>query len=398
MRILHVIGSLAERYGGTSKVCAELCDELARRGEQVTIYTTTLDGNQDREPVCGDNVEIRYFPVQPPRFLALSTSLARELKSGIRGFDLVHIHTIRRMPSTMAALYARRQGVPYIICPHGSLDPLIVKRHRWRKWAFDAAIENANLNGAAALHFTSTEELELTRPLGLKPPAIVVPCGIRLQDYEDVASYGGFHDRFPQTRGKRLVLFLGRLTYKKGLDVLAGAFGRLCRERDDVHLVIAGPDDEAYTPKVMRWLASENVGDRATFTGMLLGADKLAALAAADVFVLPSYSENFGVAVIEAMACRLPVVISDRVNIWREVKAAGAGIATRADAGETAQALAAVLGNAELRRKMGAAGFNLVRDRFTWSIVGESMIDAYRRVLRASAESTSRRAYSALTL
>jgi glycosyltransferase involved in cell wall biosynthesis len=385
MKILHVIGSLAERYGGPSRVCIELCEQIAASGHQVTIYTTTLDGNKDRQPIRGQGVDVRYFPVQAPSFMAFSIPLAREVKMTIRDFDIVHIHSIRRMPSTVAGLCARREGVPYIIRPHGTLDPFIVKRHRGRKWLYDALLEKSNLNGAAALHFTSEEELELTQPLGLKPPGIVVPCGIRVADYENVASFGGFRDRFPQIRGKKLILYLGRLTFKKGLDLLANAFGRLCDHRSDVHLLIAGPDDEGYRPKVTRWLSDRGVLGHTTFTGMLLGADRLAAFAAADVFVLPSYSENFGVAVAEAMACRLPVVITDRVNIWREVKAAGAGLVTQTDSAQVALALATLLDDAQLRRTMGSAGAELVRRRFDWGVVGDQMLDAYSRIIAGSA-------------
>src|SRR6185436_20783168 len=179
------------------------------------------------------------------------------------------------------------------------------------------------------------------------------PPGVHVERYCDSSVDGSFRAAWPETRGRRIVLFLGRLNFKKGLDLLVRAFGEVARRRPDVHLVLAGPDDDGYGATVRRWLGAEGVLDRVTFTGMLLGRAKLAAFRDADVFVLPSYTENFGMAVVEAMACGRPVVISDHVNIWHEVAAAGAGRVTRCDAGEVAAALLGLLDDPAARRAAG---------------------------------------------
>jgi glycosyltransferase involved in cell wall biosynthesis len=176
-------------------------------------------------------------------------------------------------------------------------------------------------------------------------------------------------------------LYLGRLNFKKGLDLLARAFGQLARQHGDVHLLLAGPDDDGYGDTVRQWLANEGVLSRCTFAGMLLGARKLAALRHADVFVLPSYTENFGLALVEAMASGLPVVISNRVNIWREVSAARAGLVVDCDAEEVCRALAAVLADPAGRQAMGVRGRRLVRERFSWEASGERMVEVYRQLL-----------------
>jgi glycosyltransferase involved in cell wall biosynthesis len=383
LRILHVIASLAPRYGGPSKVCAELCDELARRGEQVSIFTTDVDGPGrldvplDRPARVGA-AEVRYFPVQWPRRFVMSWPLARALRTAIPRHDIVHIHSLYLFPSTVAAHYCRRAGVPYLVRPHGTLDPYMFRRHRARKWVYERLFEWRNLRRAAALHFTSLEEEELTRPLGLPTPGVVVPPGVHVERYRpmngtEAAPWG-------ETRGRRVILFLGRLNFKKGLDLLARAFVELARRRPDVHLVLAGPDDDDYGRAVRGWLAQGGVADRCTFTGMLEGSSKLAAFHHAEVFVLPSYSENFGVAVVEAMACGLPVVISDRVNIWREVAHAGAGRVVPCDAAAVSLGLASVLDDPG-RDAMGERGRRLVTERFTWAAAGARMLDAYHGIL-----------------
>jgi glycosyltransferase involved in cell wall biosynthesis len=386
LKILHVIASLAPRYGGPSKVCLELCRELARRGEQVAIYTTNIDGDGELDvplgtPLVKDGIEIGYFTVQTPRYYKFSIPLARALKAAIPEYDLVHIHSLYLFPSTVAAYYSRHYGVPYLIRPHGTLDPYLFRRHRGRKWIYERLFEWRNLNNAAAVHFTTVEEHELTCPLGLKAPGVVVPPGVNLQDYADIPPVGTFMAAHPETYGKKIILYLGRLNFKKGLDLLAKAFGEVVRERDDVHLVLAGPDDDGYGAEVRQWLVADGVIGKCTFTGMLLGADKLAAFSDADVFVLPSYTENFGVAVVEAMVCGLPVVISNKVNIWREVAQAHAGLVVNCDAQEVSNALLTLLEDPLHGKEMGRRGRWLVEERFTWEVVGEQMVQVYHQIL-----------------
>ena len=384
LRILHVISSLAPRYGGPSQVCRELCGELARRGQQVTIYTTDIDGPGREDvpygrPVWADGAKIRYFPVQTPRRYVVSWPLARALREAVPRHDIVHVHSLYLFPPTVAAHYCRRARVPYLVRPHGTLDPYLYRRHRARKWVYEQLFEWRNLTRAAALHFTTLEEEELTRPLRIPTRGVVVPPGLHVERYQREPASGA-PPPWPEARGRRVVLYLGRLNFKKGLDLLTRAFGDLARRRPDVHLVLAGPDDEGYGERVRRWLGEVGALERCTIVGMQVGAAKLAALHGADVFVLPSYSENFGVTVVEAMASGLPVVISDRVNIWREIAAARAGLVVPPDPGAISRALATVLDDPD-REAMAERGRRLVSERFSWTAAGERMLDVYREIV-----------------
>lgn len=386
MRILHVIWGLAPRYGGPPQVCLELCQELAQQGEQVTIYTTNIDGPGTLDvplgrPVWDNGVEIRYFPVQTPRSYAMSRPLAHAVRRAIPEQDIVHIHMLYNFPSTVAAHYCRRAAVPYLVWPHGALDPYLFRRHRGRKWLYERLFEWRNLNRAAAIHFTAQEEEALVRPLGLRARGVIAPPGVHAERYGDGPGRATFAELWPETRGRRVVLFLGRLNFKKGLDLLAKAFGQLTRQRGDVHLLLAGPDNDGYGDAVRQWLETEGVLHRCTFTGMLVGSQKLAALSNADVFVLPSYTENFGVAVVEAMACGLPVVISNRVNIWREVAEAGAGLVVNCDASEVSRALDAVIEDPAARAVMSERARRLVAERFNWAAAGQRMVEVYHEIL-----------------
>jgi glycosyltransferase involved in cell wall biosynthesis len=384
MRILHVISSVAPRYGGPSKAVVEMCRELARRGERAEIYTTNVDvdGCLDvplERAVEADGVRITYFPIEALSLYKISRPLAGALRSSIPDFDVVHVHSLYQFPATVAAHYCRRYEVPYIVRPHGTLDPFLYRRHRMRKWLYEALWERRNLAAAAAVHFTAEEEMELASSLGLHFRGVVVPLGVDLE--EPPPSDCLMACFWPETAGKKVILFLGRINFKKGLDVLARAFGAIARDRNDVHLLVAGPDSEGYGSQVRHWLREEGVLHKATFVGMLAGERKGVALTQSAIFVLPSYTENFGIAVVEAMAAGLPVVISNRVNIWREVSRGGAGIIVEPQARATADAMNLLLGDPAMAARMGVCGSRLAREHFTWESAGAKLVELYRQVV-----------------
>ncbi len=390
MRILHVIPSLAPRFGGPPFAAVQMCGELARRGLDVALYTTNVGLDRDSPPVSAPvlsspgRMVIRSFPVSLPGLFGVSYELARALRADVESFDLVHIHSLYRFASSAAAHYARRAGVPYLVRPHGTLDPFMFRRRRGLKSIYEALLERRNLEGAAAVHFTTTEELELARSSGIKFRAVVIPLGVHVDTGAGAGAREELNRLWPATRGKQTILYFGRINFKKGLDILAAAFGAVARARAGAHLLIAGPDAEGYGQRVREWLAAENVADRVTFTGMLGGTAKQSALRGSDLFVLPSYSENFGIAVVEAMAAGLPVVISDRVNIWREVQQAGAGLVTGCDPTEVAWAILRLLDSEPLRRATAQAALRLVRERYTWEAAGQRMIEVYRDLAGAA--------------
>jgi glycosyltransferase involved in cell wall biosynthesis len=237
--------------------------------------------------------------------------------------------------------------------------------------------EHRNIRRAAAIHFTTAEEAELAAPFTFQTPGLVLPLGINYDEFAVLPEPGSFRRRYPEIADKPIILFFGRVNFKKGLDILAKAFGAVARRRQDVHLVIAGPDNEGWGARVRAWLSEEGVLDRATFTGMLLGPDKLAVLRDASMFVLPSYTENFGLAVVEAMAAGLPIVISDKVNIWREVETAGAGKVIPCEAGKFTEAILDLLDKPAMARQMGQKGQALVRDEFSWPDIAVRLQEAY---------------------
>jgi glycosyltransferase involved in cell wall biosynthesis len=386
MKILHVIANLAPRYGGPSKACWEMARAVAGLGHQVSIYTTNQDGPEvlpvpTDTPVWREGVEVRYFPVQPPRYWSPSSGLARALRQEIRNVDLVHVHNLYLFHDLVAGRYCRLFGVPYLIQPHGSLDPFIYGRHRWRKRVMEWGFQNRAIRRAAAILFTTAAERELAAPFTLGTPGVVVPLGLDLDEFAALPAPGEFRRRHPELGAKHIILFFGRINFKKGLDIVAQAFGIVARRRQDVHLVIAGPDNEGWGARVRTWLAAEGVEASTTFTGMVLGPEKLAVLRDAGLFVLPSYSENFGLAVIEAMAAGLPVIISDRVNIWQEVEAGRAGRIIPCDPTALADQMLDLLDHPEVAADLAKKGRALVEESFQWPRIAARLAEAYGRII-----------------
>jgi glycosyltransferase involved in cell wall biosynthesis len=359
---------------------------VAQLGHQVSIYTTNQDGPGELEvplnrPVQRDGVAVRYFPIQAPRFWGTSLPLARALRRKVPASDLVHIHSLYLFHDLVAGHWCRRYAVPYLVRPHGTLDPFIHRRHRGRKRLMERLFEDRNIRRAAALHFTTAEEEKLAAPFTFQTPGLVVPLGINWEEFAELPEPGEFRRRHPEIGDKAIILFFGRINFKKGLDILVRAFGAVARRRQDVHLVIAGPDNEGWGARVRTWLAEEGMGARTTFTGMLLGPEKLAVLRDASLFVLPSYSENFGLAVVEAMAAGRPVIISDQVNIWREVQAAGAGKVVPCDAPRLTEEILHLLDEPEMACQMGQKGQTLVREEFQWHNIAMRLQESYAMII-----------------
>ncbi|MEX0758999.1 MAG: glycosyltransferase [Tistlia sp.] len=385
MRILHVISNLDLELGGPSLACAEMARAVAAAGHEVAVYTTdrTARGRlevSDDGPQLRDGVTYRYFRHRWHDGWSWSWPLARALWRDAGGFDLLHVHSLYLFHSWAGPAAARAAGVPYLVRPHGTLDPSVWPRRRWAKTPVELLFQNRMIGGAAALHYTSEDERLLAEPYARGRPALVVPLGLSTGDYARLPPPGRLRAAHPEVGSRPLVLFLGRLAEKKGLDLLVPAFARLVEAGADLQLVLAGPDRGARAETEAR-IAALGLAGRVTFTGMLRGEDKLAALADAALFVLPSYRENFGLAVVEAMAAGLPVVISDQVAIWREIEADGAGLVCRTEVDSLTEALAAALASPAALAERGRRARDSARRHFDWAAVTPKLCAGYRAAI-----------------
>ncbi len=355
------------------------------------MATTNTDHPREvyREPgwdtLADGAVRVFYAPA---RFAPLqaSLSLATYLRQAIPDFDVVHVHGLYRFPTTTAAYLSRRQGVPYVIRPHGALDPYLYDKSTSGKLPlkrlYERLFDLPNLNAASAIHYTAEEERQRASFLKLRSPSFVIPNGVEWDRYRALPARGELRARW-ELGDAPLILFLGRLHIKKGLDLLIPAFEAVRQLKPDVQLVIAGPENDSYGKEVRGWVSARGLNSAVHFVGPLGGADVTRAYVDADVFALPSYTENFGMTVVEAMACGLPVVISDQVNIHNEISSGGAGLVTSCDVGELARALLAVLRDTNSRRTLGGAGRRLVKERYCWPAIVDALSDEYEALAGA---------------
>jgi glycosyltransferase involved in cell wall biosynthesis len=384
---VHVIASIAARTGGPAKAVVDMARAVAARGHEVEIHTTdramdTAEAEAWRDPAKARGVSIHIHRQGFPATFAVSWPLARALDQAIPKADVVHIHSLYLFHVWYAARVARASRVPYLLRPHGSLDPFLWKRHRARKALVEFAFQNRVIDGAAALHWTAEEEMRLAAPYTRGAKGVVVPNGIDISEFADLPPRGEFVAKHPQLAGTKPVLFLSRLNFKKGLDVLIPAF-RKARDADPaLRLLIAGPDD-GYAATARELVARHGLDSDTLWIGMLAGRDKLAAFVDCALFALPSWSENFGIAIVEAMACGAPVAISDRVNIWREIESAGAGLVSPPDVDALAAHILLLANDPGRAKRMGEAGRKLVAERYDWAKIAERLESVYREVADA---------------
>lgn len=383
MKIIHVIDCIDPADGGPPGVVMRLAAAQAAMGHAVHVAGYTDAASQARidhalRAVPGVGKVGRHLlarPVGAERILELAA--ARLLMRLVEGADAMHIHGVWEPILKRAAVIARRAGIAYCVSTHGMLDPWSLRQKRWKKKIALGLGYRRMLDEAAFIQVLNDDEAALMAPLGLRAPTRTIPNGIFLDEVEPLPAPGAFATVLPALAGRRFILFVSRLHAKKGLDYLVEAFARLARSWPEVDLVVTGPDGGAET-SLRRAVAAHGLDGRVHLTGGLYGVDKMAALVDAACFCLPSRQEGFSVAIVEALACRLPVVISRHCH-FPEVSAAGAGTIVDLDPAEIAEALGAVLSDREFAHAMGQAGRALIERRYTWPVIAETTIEAYHR-------------------
>ncbi len=385
-RIVHAIGDLDPAGGGPPVVAARLAAAQAAMGCDVTIFSyRSQEGGARADALMAETPHgelVRQKSISDPGRLERVTgrAAARAFEAIVsQGVDVLHTHGMWEPMMPAMAAVARRRRVAYVVTPHGMLDPYTLSVKPTKKRIALATTHKKFLERASFVHMLNADEASLAAPVLRGAPTRVIPNGIFLEEIEHLPPAGAFRSRHPEIGDRPYVLFLSRLAHKKGLDYLADAFALLHERMPSVELVVAGPDDGQRADFEAR-IAAHGVGIRVHLVGPQYGADKLAVLRDAAVFCLPSRQEGFSIAITEALAIGLPVVIS-RACHFPEVSEVNAGIETDLDPREVADALEHVLSDTARARSMGQAGATLVRERFTWPKVAALTIECYEQFI-----------------
>ncbi|MEG4586352.1 hormogonium polysaccharide biosynthesis glycosyltransferase HpsP [Microcoleus sp. MOSTC5] len=406
MRILQIIPSISLVYGGPSQMVLGLSAALASRGADVTIITTDSNGDIGQipldvplnQPIKQNGYQIIYFRCSPFRRYKFSLSLLQWLNENAKQFDLAHIHALFSPVTTFAATIARYRHLPYIIRPCGMLDPADLQKKKRLKQIYAALLERPNLAGAAAIHFTSKQEAKISERFGVGstgkmpvprnldftgkmpvPRDLVIPLGV---------TAGLFPKRLRGESQVPIILFMSRIEPKKGLDLLIPALESILETGVEFHFILAGssPQDADYETKIKVQIQNSSLAKYTTITGFVSGDLKRELLTKADLFVLPSYYENFGIAVAEAMAAGVPVAISDRIHIAEDIQQAEAGWVEPLEIGAIANSIKSALLNPQERQRRGLNGKEYAEKHYNWEAIAQQTIDAYQQILSSIPE------------
>ena len=374
LRWLTVGANLDPRFGGVSAIMRPLIRAVAAAARVEMSLAAFCQRDEDLSAIESSVGDARRYLLSGMKNLLLPSVAGGPLNSQIEAASGVHIHGLWQEHCALAARAARAHKKPYIVSAHGMLDPWALNHKRRKKQWYLTLIEKRNLQQAACLHALTPFEAESYRKLAPGVPVAIIPNGADVPGYADPER---FLARFPALRNRRLALFLARIHPKKGLDILCEAWRGVSARWPDAHLVLAGPDSENSRVAIEAQIRSLGIEDRVTFTGMLAGADKWSALAAARVFVLPSYSEGLSVSVLEALGMGCPVVVSEQCHVAGIIEnRCGWQIQPRAEEIESALDAVFALPSADAR-SMGAAGRALVKRSYSWSTIGARMSSLY---------------------
>jgi glycosyltransferase involved in cell wall biosynthesis len=389
MRLLHLIATVDPASGGPVESVRRGGIELRALGHEVEV--ASLDA-PDAPHAAG--FELPLHALGPARgTYGWTPRLAPWLRRAGPRYDAAIVNGLWQYPGLAARVALRPLGIPYFVFTHGMLDPWFRRTYplkHAKKWLYWPWAEYRVLRDASAVLFTCEEERRLARESFwlYRAREHVVAFGTSAPPPEGDVLAAAFRARRPELRDRRVLLFLGRLHPKKGCDLLVDAFARLAPTAPDHVLVMAGPDQEGWRATLESRAAAAGVADRIVWAGMLHGDEKWGALYASEALVLPSHQENFGIVVAEALGCGVPALVSDRVNIWREIESDGAGLVAADDAAGTESLLKRWLAlDAEARSALSAAARECYRRRFTARAMASSLVAAIEPHLRSAPRS-----------
>jgi glycosyltransferase involved in cell wall biosynthesis len=375
MKVLHVIPAVAPRYGGPSRAVLELAEALYQRGLTVEVWTTDADGAGRlhvplEQTLIYQGVPCRFFQRNWSESFKFSHSLRTHIEQCVAEYDLVHIHSIFTYSTFAAAHVCWQFGIPYFISPHGHIEPWSMKQKRGRKWLAWQLVFREVCERAAAIIYTSERERRLTEDTLSLENGIVVPLGI--SEYVQAS---------PRAAHRPMILSLSRIHRKKGIDLLVRAFTslKIRGEIPEWNLTIAGDGD----PKYLRELKqlAQAFASCVHWTGWLEGQAKFDIISASDIFALTSHQENFGISVLEAMACGVPALVSEQVGLSSVITQSRSGWVTELNQESICRALLEATRDAMERQARGKAARELVRREFGWPRVAQQTIAAYERTL-----------------
>lgn len=387
MKILHVIPSISPTKGGPTQEVLGMVSSLRSAGVEAEIVTTDDDGSERLNVPLNQRVNYSDVPVWfLPRFnpplkeFLFSADLTDWLYQHAGEYHLFHNHYLFCYAPTCAAAIARQRKIPYIISTNGQLAATALAQNRLKKQIYSLLFERRNLSKAAAIHCTSAVEIHDLHNFGIETPGFVLPIGINEQPLLTSAKEK-LHEIYQIPAQTPVILFLGRLNSYKRPDLLIQSLSQVATAKLPFHLILAGSGETGYIHKLKHLIDSENLASQISFVGFVSGDEKNLLLQGSDLCVTPSFSENFGIAIVEAMGAGLPVIVTSGVQLAREISEAQAGLVVAGNPIPLAQAITQLLTSPKLRYDLGINGKKLVKSKYSWTIISEKLISIYSTII-----------------
>jgi glycosyltransferase involved in cell wall biosynthesis len=372
MRILHVIDLISQtRAGGSAKVPYHLAKEQTKQGHKVTIYASDWDA-KDQEPPEGVEL-VKFKTVANISGYRITPGI---LKAKVKDYDIIHLHNYRTFPNVCVSWLARRAKVPYLLQAHGSMP---IGRHKKLLKQIDDTVWSKNvMHHADKLIAVSDIEVKQYADMGNSRDRIVtVPNGIDLEEFKTLPPRDEFRKQHNIKPDEKIVLYLGRIHEIKGLELLAKAFARA--NRQNITLVITGNDD-GYQSKFAALTEKLGIASRTLYTGAAYGVDKLRIYTDADVYVLPSRYEIFGITILEALACGTPVIVTDRCGL-KDIVHDGYGMVVPYDEVGLANAMLKIIETDTM--KLFRDERKALAQQYGWAEIAKQMEEIYKSVRAA---------------
>ncbi len=392
MRVLHIIPSLSSIRGGPSQVTIELVKSLNLQGIQAEVATTNDHGSQLLDVPLAQRTVYQGIPVyffkrfSPPysaiREFAFSWQFTQWLWKCAQSYDLIHIHAVFSYTSTFGMVLAQLLNVPYVISPHGLLCQWSLTQARIKKKTYLKLLERQNINHARAILYSTAQEQAEAKSLDFSSSCVVMPFGLtpvpQIQD-----ARGQLRDYLSLSENAVILLFLGRLHPKKGLDFLIPALNKVKAVNSSVHFVLAGDGDPAYQDWITHQLHKFDIADISHCVGFVDGHLKNILLEGSDLFALTSYSENFGVAVLEALAAGTPVLLTPGVALASAIEKYQVGYLVPQDITSITNAIEKYLSLSQLEKdNLSQKARKFVIENYSWDKIAIEMLTVYRWILQ----------------
>jgi len=404
MKVMAVVGGVDRTGGGVAASIIEISKIMNKKNFDYIVFTTNA-GYYKKLNVELNKITIyeggkffftdypdnRIYRIVPTLYYSgiFGWNLFKSIYRHIKSYDIIHIYSFFSFIEIFVYFISRLFKKPYIIKLSGSLMReaySLRKLSKIKKDIYLKIIGKIILKNAKYIQLLTDEEksnfIEFFPEFEHKIK--IIPNGLDLSQFEVDLSKSDLIEKYPQLKDKKIVLFLSRINRKKGLDILIPSFAKLYKEDKNCHLLIAGKDDgDGYEKKVRQWVSEYGLSDAVTFAGLLTGRDKLMAFYGSDLFVLPSYSENFGVAVVEAMACGIPIVVSDKVGISREIMQYNAGTIVKTNVDDVYNGIKNAFSNLDKAKDMALNGRIMVYDLYDINNVVDKMIKMYEEAINS---------------